>query len=873
MGMRSLTPMLRTLAVVAIGHAAAHPVRTLLTAVGVALGVAAPIAIDGANRDVLQTFRAGVLQVAGPATLEVAAGDRGLDETVIRSVRRHPAVRSALPVVQRLARDIATGSAVTVIGTDLLEVASVKPIRWSAESAAAGVEGVLEDRLYLGRRLADRWGVAPGVTRSLDMGGHARSLPIGGVIEPDDEGASFWDEVLLVDIAPAQELFDSVGFVDRIDVVTMPDVSIDVVQQELAAQVPPGVTVRRPAQRGEQLEALVSAFRLNLVMLSAVGLLVGGFLIYNTLSFSVAQRRREIGMLRAIGLSERGVLALFLAEGIGYGMVGGAIGSVAGLLLSQALVTIVGRTVGDLYAAVGTAAGSVWTVARVSTMVGQGAVLGVAVALLGAWVPSREASRTSVVGALAPGGYEPGAGLNVARQAWIVTGLLVASAAVALAPSPEGLPLFGYFSVLLLLLGLSAVAPVCVASIGLVRALAARGRTTGDVSLAALAADAAARAPRRNGITVSSLLVGVAIMIGVLVMIHSFRQTVELWIDQTVMAELIVTPEGWLHGSVDSRTQRLFPRAYADRVATVPGVEAVDTYRHLAVELSGRPRAVIARDLRLHATYSRYLFVRGDSREILERAAAQRGVIVAEVLATALGLREGAELELATPMGTQRFPVAGIFYDYATDGGKIVMDRALFAELWHDDAATVLPVYLRKGADAQATVRAIEAALASLDASARPVAVMSNRELRREILLIFDRTFRVTYVLEVIALVIALFGTINTLLTAALERRRELATLHAIGASARQIARLLLWEAGYLGAVGGLLGLVGGLWLAAVLVWVINKQSFGWTIPLSIPWGLLVIVPVLAIVTALAAAYVPARWIARQPVADGLRYE
>ncbi len=869
--MRVVAQVFRMFVLLAGGHAVTHPVRTVLTVMGVALGVAAPVAINLANGDVLRAFQRGVVQVAGPATLEVSANDSGLEERLIQTIREHAAVTSAVPILQRTMRDVVTGQTVTVIGTDLLDVATVKPLRW--RQSRPEIDDGWEDRLYIGRRLADRWGVSPGATRRLEIEGVIREVRIGGVVEGDHGPESVWEELALLDIAPAQEWFHSVGRLDRIDVATDGSADVGAVQRGLERTLPPGVVVQRPVRRGEQVEALVAAFRLNLLMLSGVGLVVGGFLIYNTLSFSVVQRRRDIGILRAIGLSELGIRVLFLAEGLGYGLVGGWVGSLGGAWLAQALVGIVGRTITELYATVGETPVSAWTLVRWGALVAQGAVLGVAVSLIGAVAPSREASRTSVVGALAPGGYELVARPNVLRRAWVGVGALAVSSILAGLPAQRELPVFGYVSVLGLLLGLSALAPACVVALPAWLGWVRRSLPGAAVSLPALAATAAARAPRRNGVAVSSLLVGVSIAIGVLVMIHSFRQTVELWVDQTVMAELIVTPDGWLRGGADSRGQRLFPRSYAERIQSLPGIAAVDTYRHATVTLGGRSRALVARDLRIHAVHSRYLFVHGESRDILTRAAAEQGVILSEVLANALEVHEGSDLRLPTPQGLVTFRVAGIFYDYATDGGKIVMDRALFRSLWGDDSSTVIPVYLQAGEEPQAVGVRIEEALAAMDDATRPVAVVSNRALREEILAIFDRTFRVTYVLELIAIVIAIFGMINTLLTAALERRRELATLQAVGASARQLVRLLLWEAGYLGALGGCLGLLGGVWLAAVLVWVINKQSFGWTIPLSLPFGTLALAPVLAVGIGVLAAYGPARWIARQPAAEGLRYE
>lgn len=392
-------------------------------------------------------------------------------------------------------------------------------------------------------------------------------------------------------------------------------------------------------------------------------------------------------------------------------------------------------------------------------------------------------------------------------------------------------------------------------------------------SLRLIAADQAARHPGRNGVTVSALMVGLSIMIGVAVMVRSFRDTVEVWVNETVMADLIVAPQSWLQGKQAGHASRALPGTWRATLSAIDGVAAVDTYRDVHVEVEGQPVALVSRDLRLHAQRSRYVMVHGDSAEVLLRAAENGGVLLSEVLANRLRLREGSQVSIMTPVGPIALSVEGVFYDYATDGGKMVMDRAWYQGQWQDERVTVFPIYLAAGADAEHVRQSIVTRVAGLDEGMVPPLVIRNQELRKEILDIFDRTFMLTYVLEAIAVLVAVLGIVNTLVTAVLERRREFATLRAIGASTRQVERLVLWEATYLGLIGAMLGVVGGLLLALVLIHVINKQSFGWTIQMTVPGGVILQAVGLALTAALVAGYWPARWAARQPVIEGLREE
>ncbi|MFM8551817.1 MAG: ABC transporter permease, partial [Nitrospiraceae bacterium] len=328
-----------------------------------------------------------------------------------------------------------------------------------------------------------------------------------------------------------------------------------------------------------------------------------------------------------------------------------------------------------------------------------------------------------------------------------------------------------------------------------------------------------------------------------------------------------------LEGDEAGMLAKRLPLSWAGRLAEVPGVAAVDPYRQVRMEIGGRPASLVARNLRLHGERSRYLFLAGDSAETLDRTLSGQGVILSEVLARRLRVEAGGSLRLMTPSGERAFPVLGVFYDYATDGGKVVMDGDLYRRFWPDETATVFAVYLQAQGDAALVRRRLQEQAAGLAGEGDALVVMPNAELKADILAIFDRTFRVTYVLELIVVIIALLGIVNTLLTSVLERQKELATLRAIGASRRQIEGLILGESCYLGLLGALLGLIGGGLLSALLIMVINTQSFGWTIQWTLPSGLLVEAVGLALVVALVAGYAPARWAGRQSVAEGLRYE
>jgi putative ABC transport system permease protein len=857
-------------------HAFQRPFRTLLSIAGVALGVLASVAIGTANIQVLRSFEQAVTTVAGPATLEIAGHDLGVDEAAITAVRRVDGVVSATPVIEEsvvLNQGEVRGQALQILGLDLLAEVGTRGFQISQAETNDALEALLApDALYLGRQVAADWNVKLGSTIEVMVGGRLVRLRVAGLIHNEAAGSSLWDRLAVMDIAAAQLLFQSIGRLDRIELVTAPDRALDDIIVSLRAILPPHIIVQRPAQRTKQVENMVWAFQLNLSVMSWVGLLVGVFLIYNTIAFAVAQRRREIGIYRALGMTERRVAGLFFVEAGLLGLLGGLLGGLGGVWLARGLVSLVSRTVSDLYAPV-TTGGLILSMDMVTfTAVAKGVLLGTVVSMVGALGPSVEASRTVTVRALAPGDYESSQ-LRVGLWGWISLALFVLAGLCSLVGPVGNLPLFGYLATICLLGALSCLAPMCIKALGW-RPLRRDSKTmmVGG-SLRLIAADQAARHPGRNAVTVSALMVGLSIMIGVVVMVRSFRDTVEFWVDETVMADLIVAPQSWLQGKQSGQASSSLPGGWRSILSAIDGIDAVDTYRDVYVDAEGQPVALVSRDLRLHAQRSRYLMVHGDSSVALRRAAETGGALLSEVLANRLRVREGDTVSITTPAGPAGVPVEGIFYDYSTDGGKLVMDRTWYQRQWHDDRVTVFSVYLAAGADVDRVKQSIVTAVAGLDGMTLPPLVIRNHELRQEILEIFDRSFVLTYVLEAIAVLVAVLGIVNTLVTAVLERRREFAALRAIGASTRQVERLVLWEAAYLGLIGAALGVVGGLLLALLLIHVVNKQSFGWTIQMTVPGGVILQAVGLALTAALVAGYWPARWAARQPVVEGLREE
>jgi len=448
------------------------------------------------------------------------------------------------------------------------------------------------------------------------------------------------------------------------------------------------------------------------------------------------------------------------------------------------------------------------------------------------------------------------------RIYWVGLLLLAATYFFSRLSSGQGVPLLGYLASFTLFLGFILTTPLFLIVMGRLLSLFLSERRTPE---ATLALSHLLATPSRTAGTVSALMVSLAMLVGVVIIIHSFRSTVELWIDQTVTADLIGAPSSsFLNG-----TRPVFPQRVLTDIAGTEGVGAVDGYRSLRLRYGGEQVILAGRDLETHRRYSRFLFQSGAGNDPILLARKRAGALISEAMANRFGLKVGDFLALPSPAGIVRLPVTGVFYDYSTEGGKVIVDRTLLSAFWREGGANVAAIYLRPGTDREKVRRRLVEAFGEKD----DMVFLTHGRFKEEVLAIFDQTFMITYALEGVAVLVALLGIVNSLLTSILERRREMGMIRAIGAQPRQILKMVLYEAGLIGTAGYFLGLLCGLLLSLILIFVINKQSFGWTILFFFPFRIIPEGMVLVLLTSLAASVLPARRLLRLSIGEAIAYE
>jgi putative ABC transport system permease protein len=844
--------------------------RSVATVTGIALGIAVVLAIQMTNASSLRGFEKAIETVSGRTSLEIVGSGLGLEEERVAALGWLRDYGQVAPIVEGEAEARGTDGrreTLRVLGVDILRDRSFREydlLEFGGEDPTPQqfLELLIDPKaIIITEKFARRWGLRTGEEIELTFADRAERYRIRGMLLDSGPARAVDGNFALMDIGAAQWALGRLGRLDRLDVLLRDRAAIERTEREIRERLPAGLAVQRPSRRGAQVEKMLEAFHFNLGALSYIALLVGLFLIYNTVSISVITRREEIGTLRALGMTSRHILGLFLAEAAGLALVGCTLGVALARVLSYGAVKLTATTVESLYIAAA-AVPEPLGARQVALAFG----IGLPLSLLAAALPALEAARVAPMAAMR--GNDRLATRYRLKPALLLGPPVLFGLAwwMARQPAVKGLPLFGYGAAVAVVFGAALLVPpvlFALARLGdrlLFRLFKIEGRLAN--------ANLAGSIPRLS-ISVAALAVSLSMMVAIAIMIGSFRETVIYWVGQTLQADLYLRPATRNNVATDAP----FSPEVEQLVSGHPAVEAVDRFRNFDLAYGDGLVTIGTGEFTTLLNYGSLQFkdpaAPETAREAMRGAIGANQVVVSESFALKHQKSRGDEVTLATPRGTANFRIAAVYYDYSSDRGIIVMDRGTFTRYWDEPAPTSLTVYLRDGSSAE---RVREELLGRFGDRYR-VLIYTNSSLRAEVLRIFDSTFAITYALEVIAIFVAILGVASTLLTLILERRRELAILRLVGADRRQVRKMVLIEAGMIGVVSQAIGLLIGLLLSLLLIHVINVQSFGWTIQFSLPIGFLVQSSILILMATVLAGLYPAREASRLPATEEVTEE
>ncbi|HEY5701518.1 MAG TPA: FtsX-like permease family protein, partial [Gammaproteobacteria bacterium] len=724
----------------------------------------------------------------------------------------------------------------------------------SGEGERRAQSALLEEPMAaaMSETTASRLRVQPGDRLQLVVNGRLVSLLFALKISPPGALQSQGlENLILTDVSTAQIALDSVGLLSRIDLRVADNETGAAYLEQVRAMLPPAARIVAVGKRTRATLQMTRAFELNLFMLGLLALVVGMFLIFNAMTFSVLQRRELFGRLRVIGATRRDIFSLVMVEALALGAAGGLLGTAMGVLLAQELVHLMSQTINDLYYRVEVAGISISPLLLTKAF-----SLGVAGAVLAAAGPAFEAARTSPGAALTRFSLERGgrSALPLLTLGGVVC-LFVCAAIISLSGSGLGL---GYVALFCLVIGFALIAPG--AMDGLLRLLQPLAAAVGG-DLGRIAARSISAHLSRTGVAVAALMIAIAAMVGVAAMVDSFRRSVDDWLELTLRADMYVSVPG--EGNL-----RAMAPGIIERVRSAPGVNNLSMGRRLHVETASDPVELLAIEM-APQSYAGFRVVSSDARRAWHAFDNESAVLVSEPLAFRRNLTTGDTIGLLTPAGLQPFLIAGIYRDYSSDRGVTLMSRKTFVDHWNDPGITTLGVYAAPDAD-----RAELRERLSVAAGGEQALIISDTgTIRRLSLEVFDRTFTITTVLRLLAVTIAFVGVLSALMAIHLELGREFAVLRALGLTRAQLFGIAESQTGVLGFIAGLLAIPLGFLLAQLLVVVINRRSFGWTMDFYLDPSLIGQALLLSVGAGLLAGLYPAYRIAVTPPAVVLRAE
>ena len=832
--------------------------QSLMFALGVALGVAVVIAIDIANSSASRAFALSAEGITGRATHQIVGGPNGFDSALYAALRIDLGIKRSAPIISEFVRLPATDRRLRLLGVDPFVEAPFRPYlsteaddadfaalhRLIAEPGAAVISDSLAQAL--GLKLNDAFDIS--------AGGQFASARAVGIMQPQNETSrQALDDLIITDIATAQEIAGRPGRIHRIDLILDDDDEARRIMEIL----PAGVSLVDVSGQSA-LDQMTAAFEINLQALSLLALVVGLFLIYNTVTFSVVQRRQVIGILRALGMTKAQLFALILGEAFALGLLGTALGTALGIIFGRGAVALVSQTISDLYFAV-----NVQSIAVAPLMLVKGAAIGLLASVGAALLPSWDATRTPPAGVMKRSSEEEQTRRRLPALTALAAAMNLLGFGLLRLPATS---LTASFAALFFIIVGSALFTPAALLLGMRLLTPLTGRLFG--ALGRMAPRAITRSLSRTSVAVAALTIAVSVIVGVSAMIASFRTTVADWLDNSLGAQVFVSPPLFTSNlpsaDVDSAVLELASQA--------AGVSAVSSARHVSVAAPDYPELpavnLLASDFDIAGANRRFKWTKAPPEE--HQAALNAGqVMVSESFAFRRGITQANNrIALTTDRGDQTFEVFGVYFDYSTDQGAVYMARAVYDRFFDDPFITSLGIFLEPKADPQTVIEDLRRRLADFDLVAQ-----DNESLRRGALEVFDRTFAITIALRLLTTGVAFIGILSALMALQLEHTREYGMMRAAGMTARQLTRFTLIQTGLMGLAAGLLALPIGTALSLALIDVINVRSFGWTMQFTPLAGEFAEAFAVAVVAAGVAGLYPALKISRLKPAAALRNE
>jgi len=845
---------------VSIGYIRKHLLQSVLLIMGIAFGVALVVSVDIANKSAIRSFTLSKEMLSANSTHHIVSTYSDFDEKIYRNLRQKLGIRNAAPILEDYVNIVEHGGrAVRLLGTDFfadLIFYDNGPISTLSQNTLSELMTKPSTAL-ISSQLALSAGIDTGAVLELNYGSKTLNIEVVGLLDSNDDGLSeSLGGIVLTDISTAQELLGKLGVLSQIDLVIDENTPRGVEDlKRIKDMLPPTIEINKKDMLLGSAKSLTRSFELNLTALSLLALFVGVFLIYNIVSFSVIQRRSIIGTLRSIGATRRQIFRMILAEAFIIGTLGSLVGVIGGIFLGRSIVGLVTSSINDLYF---TLTVTNFTVSP-ETIV-KGILVGILAALVAAVVPAYEASRVNPVNMLRRSQLESFFIKSIPFLT--LSGFIFIGLGIVFIILPTKSLVLSLLSVFLILFGVSLLVPICTSVFMRLFSLI----TSAAGLIGRMAPRNIIRSTSRTGVAIASLTVAISVILSVSIMIGSFRSTVVDWLDATLTADIFIS----------MRTPNISSKAGLDpaiinEVQNFPRVDRVATVRRLLFNSADYGLFnLVAVTEDLAAKNRSFIWNRADNEKLWDQMQ-DNSVLISESFAYRNNIKPapGIVIELATDNGVKEFEVAGVYSDYGSQTGVVLISDDLFRSLWSDDKITSLGIYVSPDENVEDIVDELRLSLSNR----HNLVIRSNIALKESAIKTFDRTFTVTSALRILIAIVAFISVLSSLMALQLERGREFGVLRAVGMTVSQLRGMMFLENGLIGLTSGLFSIPVGIALSLILIYVINLRSFGWTLNFALKPQYFLEALGIAIIAAMAAGIYPAYRLGKEDVGKLIREE
>ena len=830
-----------------------HPWQFGLSILGIAMGVAIVVSIDIANFSSAKAFDLSMNAVAGKATHQIIGTSDGIPDSFYAYLRIEKSYKNIAPVIESYVSLIDTNKKVfKLLGVDFF---AERPFRDYLSAASNSIDGELKDFLtkpnsiILSQESLNSIGKSIGDTIAVLINGIERNLFVAGLITEDEQNKSALENLFIADIATAQELTNKIGTIDYIDVI----VNTPAKEEELKNLLPEGFQLQKSGSRSQTAEQMLEAFNINLTSLSLLALIVGLFLIYNTMTFSVVQRKVLIGTLRSLGVTSNEVSKIIIREALIIGIIGTIFGFTLAYFISKFLIVFISQTINDLYYVV-----SVREIYISPMIIIKGASLGIIATILSAIKPAKEASMVHPRAAMMRSEQE--SSLLKKVPAMSIAGIvsIVVGALVLIIPSKN--IWLSYFGILPIIIGFALSTPVIIIIVEKIFSPVYKKLfgITGKMASRSIIQNIS-----RTYIAIAALALAVAATVGVGTMISGFRSTVINWLEARLNADIFISAPSL----ISRRNDAVLSEEILSKIKSLNEVKDINFYREIELFQEGKRYHIIATGLSKRS-YSGFQFKEGNPDEVWNLF--ENGeIFLSEPFAYRYDLNVGSVLNLKTDFGKKDFRVAGVYYDYASDQGLITINYDQFKKHWKTEGVSGISVFV----DDEFSINTVKEKIQSLQTNGQQLVVRTYKYLRDSSIEIFDRTFLIAKVLQILSVIVAFIGILSSLMSLQLERRRELGILRANGLLPSQLFKIVNLQTLLMGFTAGVLALPLGNILAAILVYIINKRSFGWTMQFEILPSIMIEAMIVSLAAAFLAGIYPGIKMSKTSPSNALREE